>query len=149
MRIRLVLAAILAASALVTTVPAYACGVGVVDAPQENPATLRLQAARFDANAATEEATAKTFDLQATSMFTRARQLETLALQRGEPERSALVAQALSLEDQAQQLTARAQMARSRAMQMRRQALVLRQRAAQIAAGGGGWRRGQALPPTA
>ena len=139
---RILIASLVAAAALVASYPAAACGVSpVVENPQEDPATLRVQAARLDATAAGEEAQARALDAQHDSLLVRARQLDALAIQRGEPERTQLVAQAIRMEELAAQAQARATQMRMRSATLRRQALQLRQRAAQIAGGGGGWRR--------
>ncbi len=139
---RILIASLVAAAALVASYPAAACGVSqVVEVPQEDPATLRVQAARLDATAAGEEAQARALDAQHDSLLVRARQLDALAIQRGEPERTQLVAQAIRMEELAAQAQARATQMRMRSATLRRQALQLRQRAAQIAGGGGGWRR--------
>ncbi len=139
---RIIIASLVAVAALVATYPADACGVSpVVENPQQDPTTLRVQAARLDATAAAEEAQAKAADAQHDSLLMRARQLDALAIQRGEPERTQLVAQAIRMDELAAQAHARATQMRMRGATLRRQALVLRQRAAQIAGGGGGWRR--------
>ena len=140
---RILIASLVAAAALVASYPAAACGdVGpVVETPREDPATLRVQAARLDATAAAEEAQARALDAQHDSLLVRARQLDALAIQRAEPERTQLVAQAIRMEELAAQAQARATQMRMRSATMRRQALQLRQRAAQLAGGGGGWRR--------
>lgn len=140
---RILIASLVAAAAVVASYPAAACGTSpVVESPPEDPATLRVQAARLDATAAGEEAQARALDAQHDSLLMRARQLDALAIQRGEPERTQLVAQAIRMEELAAQAQARATQMRMRSSTLRRQALQLRQRAAQIAGGGGGgWRR--------
>jgi hypothetical protein len=147
---RIVIATLVAAAALVASYPASACGVGqvIVDTPQEDPAALRVQAARLDALAASDEMTARGMDAQHTALLVRARRLDAAAQQLAEPDRSQLMAQALQLEQQAAQAQMRATQTRAHAAMSRRQALALRQRAAQIAAGGGTrWRA--VTPPTA
>src|SRR5450755_1368825 len=115
---RIVIATLVAAAALVASYPASACGVVapvVSETPQEDPATLRAQAARLDALAASDEAAPKGMDAQHDALFVRARRLDAAAQQLAEPERSQLFAQALQLDQLAAQAQMRATQSRAHA----------------------------------
>lgn len=106
---------------------------------------LRLEAARLDSQAATNEINAQTADRDAASMTTRASQVRSQAAFRGEVERAQLMAQAAQLDANAASSRARAASLRESAVHQRVRARELRDRANRLAGGGGTW-HGRGVP---
>jgi len=137
---RILVAGLAAALALVCARPADACGIPPVSdvTPQQDATSLLTLATQLESQAATSDANAVAADRQATMLTARGREMRVLAARAIDPDRSRLLARAFALEAQAAQSRAQAAQMRERAANLRVQAIDLRARAAKLA--GGGWR---------